>query len=63
MDREQRDKMSLSVRCPTCGAASGENCELSTGQARTTPHRDRRLKAADEIQVCRVQWMPAQKSN
>jgi len=31
------------VRCPTCGAGLGEKCELSTGQPRTEPHRDRRL--------------------
>lgn len=35
------------VRCPTCGAESGEKCELSTGRARSYPHRDRRLIAAD----------------
>ena len=37
----------LAIRCPTCGAAPGEKCELSTGQPRTEPHRDRRLIAAD----------------
>jgi hypothetical protein len=35
------------VTCPTCGAAPGEKCKLSTGQPRTDPHRDRRLNAAD----------------
>lgn len=35
--------------CPlsTCGAGSGEKCELSTGQPCTEPHRDRRLIAGD----------------
>jgi len=33
----------LVVRCPVCGAKPGEKCELSTGQPRTAPHRDRRL--------------------
>jgi hypothetical protein len=33
----------LAIRCPTCGAKPGEKCELSTGQPRTTPHRERRL--------------------
>jgi len=28
--------------CPTCGAGLGEKCELTTGQPRKTPHRDRR---------------------
>jgi hypothetical protein len=35
------------IRCPTCGAGPGEKCKLNTGQPRTTPHRDRRLIAAD----------------
>ena len=40
-------KQILAIRCPTCGAAPGEKCELSTGLPRTGPHRDRRLSAAD----------------
>jgi hypothetical protein len=40
-------KQVLAVRCPTCGAVLGEGCELTTGQPRTEPHRDRRLIAAD----------------
>jgi hypothetical protein len=43
------EKQVLSVRCPTCGAKPGEKCELSTGQARTDPHRDRRLAAAEKV--------------
>jgi hypothetical protein len=43
-----KEKQALSVRCPTCGAKPGEKCELSTGQPRTAPHRDRRLVAADK---------------
>ena len=38
-------KKILAIRCPTCGAAPGEKCELTTGQPRTEPHRDRRLIA------------------
>jgi len=38
----------LAVRCPTCGGKPGEKCELSTGQPRTAPHRDRRLAASDK---------------
>ena len=45
--KELSPKQVLAVRCPTCGAAPGEQCELSTGQPRTTPHRDRRLIAKD----------------
>jgi hypothetical protein len=37
----------LAVRCPTCGAAPGEQCELSTGMPRTFPHRDRCPAAKD----------------
>ena len=37
----------LVVRCPTCGAATGKKCELTTGLPRTKSHRDRRLIAAD----------------
>jgi len=38
----------LAVQCPTCGAKPGEKCELSTGQPRTEPHRDRRLAASEK---------------
>ena len=48
MDRNQLEKLSLNVPCPTCGAAPGQKCELNTGQPRTAPHRDRRLNAADK---------------
>jgi hypothetical protein len=40
-------KIILSVPCPTCGAKSGEKCELSTGLPRFEPHRDRRLATLD----------------
>ncbi|MFY9951190.1 MAG: hypothetical protein WA261_01695 [Candidatus Sulfotelmatobacter sp.] len=43
-----KKEQALSVRCPTCGAKPGEKCELSTGQPRTAPHRDRRLAASDD---------------
>jgi hypothetical protein len=38
----------LAIRCPTCGAKVGEKCELSTGQPRTSPHRDRRLATVEK---------------
>ena len=47
MTKELSPKQVLAVRCPTCGAAPGEKCELSTGLSRTNPHRDRRLEARD----------------
>jgi len=43
-----KPKQALEVRCPTCGAKSGEKCELSTGLPRTDPHRDRRLAASEK---------------
>jgi len=39
------EKQALALRCPTCGAKPGGEFELSTGQPRTEPHRDRRLAA------------------
>jgi hypothetical protein len=51
--RELTMKQILSVRCPTCGAAVQEICELTTGAARTEPHRDRKLNAAEAIEVKR----------
>jgi hypothetical protein len=47
MKKEHTRKDVLAVRCPTCGAEPGEQCELSTQQPRTKPHRDRRLIAKD----------------
>jgi hypothetical protein len=47
MKKKLGPKKILAIRCPTCGAAPGEKCELSTGQPRAEPHRDRRLIAAD----------------
>jgi hypothetical protein len=38
-------KQAFAVRCPTCGAAPGEKCELTSGQPRTDPHRERRVTA------------------
>jgi hypothetical protein len=45
--RKPAFKQVQAVRCPTCGAGTGEKCELNTGQPRSYPHRDRRLIAAD----------------
>jgi hypothetical protein len=41
----------LSVPCATCRAAIGEVCELHTGTPRTEPHRDRKLSAADAVEL------------
>ncbi len=48
MKKELSVKKALAVRCPTCGAAPDEKCELSTGQPRTDPHRDRRVIAKEQ---------------
>ena len=50
MKKELSPKQVLSVHCPTCGAAPGEKCELSTGQPRTKSHRDRRLIAKEYVE-------------
>ena len=44
-------KQIFSVLCPTCGAATGEACELHTGALRTDPHRDRKLSAAEAVET------------
>ena len=49
--RELTPKQLLSVRCPTCGAAIGEVCELNSGAPRTEAHRDRKFSAADAVEV------------
>jgi len=47
--KELSSKQSLAVPCPTCGAAPGEKCELTSGQPRADPHRDRRVIAKEPI--------------
>ena len=49
--KELTPKKIMSVPCNTCGAAIGEVCELHTGAARTEPHRDRKLSAAEAIET------------
>jgi hypothetical protein len=48
--KELTVKQMNSVRCSTCGAASGEPCELHSGAPRFEPHRDRKLSAADALE-------------
>lgn len=48
--KELTTKQILSVPCTTCGAATGEVCELHTGTPRTQPHRDRKLSAAEALE-------------
>ena len=49
--KELTPKQILSVGCPTCGAAAEEACELHTGALRTEPHRDRKLSAAEAVEM------------
>jgi hypothetical protein len=49
MKKEPSQKQILAVRCPTCGAASRERCELTSGQPRTDSHHERRSIAADKL--------------
>ena len=37
----------LSVACPTCGAAAGKRCLLSSGGIRNEPHGNRKIKAIE----------------
>ena len=48
-------KESCSVACPTCGVAAGKQCVLHSGGARSGPHMDRKLFAAEVIEEKRMQ--------
>jgi hypothetical protein len=47
------------VRCTTCGAGTGEPCELHTGTLRFEPHRARKLSAADALETNRIKRQSA----
>jgi hypothetical protein len=49
--KELTPKQFLLVPCNTCGAAIEEPCELHTGALRSEPHRDRKLSAADAVEI------------
>ena len=49
--KELTPKQLISVPCSTCGAAIEEPCELHTGALRSEPHRDRKLSAADALEI------------
>jgi hypothetical protein len=42
-----------SVRCTTCGAATGEPCELHSGALRFEAYWDRKLSASDAVEAKR----------
>jgi hypothetical protein len=43
-----------SVPCPSCGAATGQLCELHSGGLRVEPHLDRKLAAAEAVETKRM---------
>ena len=43
-----------SVACPECGVPAGKRCLLHSGALRSEPHIDRRLYAAEEIEMKRI---------
>ena len=47
MAKRLTQRQLLAIRCPTCGAAPREGCELSTGFPRFEQHEYRRLTAWD----------------
>jgi hypothetical protein len=49
--KELTPKQILAVPCTTCGAEIGEVCELHTGAPRTEAHRDRKLSAAEALEI------------
>jgi hypothetical protein len=48
--KELTQKQLFSVRCPACGAAVGQPCELNAGGQRNTPHPDRKFEAAEAVE-------------
>jgi len=44
-------KVFLSIPCPTCGVAIGQNCLRHSGGLRAEPHLDRKLVAAEALET------------
>jgi hypothetical protein len=49
--RELTKKQTLSVPCPTCGAATEERCRLLSGTLRAEAHRERKFSAVDAVEA------------
>src|SRR5712664_3519954 len=47
-------KVFLSIPCPTCGVAIGQNCLRHSGGLRAEPHLDRKLVAAEALDDARA---------
>src|ERR1700724_1056803 len=52
--RDLAPEMFLSVPCPTCRVASGKRCLLHSGAPRSQAHVDRKLTAAEAIEMKRI---------
>jgi len=51
--RDLTPEQLFSVPCPTCGVAAGKRCLLHSGALRSESHVDRKLSAAETIEVKR----------
>ena len=47
--RQLTHKQMSSVRCPTCGVATGKRCILAAGGLRNEPHGTRKSLAAETV--------------
>jgi hypothetical protein len=45
----------LAVPCPICDMAAGSPCVFGSGVARSEPHLDRKMLAADDVEEKRMQ--------
>ena len=57
--RQLTHKQLSSVRCPTCGVATGKRCILAAGGLRTEPHGARKSLAAETMGKKRKKESPA----
>jgi len=49
--KDLTSEQSISVPCPTCGVATGKQCVLLSGGLRSEPHVDRKIHAAEAIEI------------
>ena len=63
MDAKRITKLILAVSCSTCGASPRQKCELHSGQPRNSPHRYRRLDAADKQKAKLYELLAANNRN
>lgn len=51
--KDMTAKQLSAVPCPICGVAVGQTCVQYSGALRSDPHVDRRLAAAEAVEVKR----------